>query len=683
VGVGGVKPKNTIVSNVFTSNKESAMEQKIPNQRLKRERELRGWSRAEVARKIGTDERSIRRWENGDVVPLPYYREKLCKLFEKNAEELGFVKEEPPLPPLPVPPGNPEIPKPEIAEIYDLTIPPFPNESRELIGRQMLLGTLAQLLCKYKCVALNGLPGVGKTAIAVALIKHPLVHDTFPDGVLWAGLGPHPNVSEQLSRWERLLEIPVATAAENSLNARVRALRDGIGMRRILLVVDDAWETGAALAFKVCGPNCAFLATTRLRDVSIGIKGKNWNIPELDDDDGLALLAQLAPEAVAQDEDAAQTLAQEVGGLPLALMLMGNYLRINSSSPRRLRDAFGRLHDATHRLHISEPQSPLEYAPSLTADTQISLHAIINVSDMQLDQRTQSVFYALSVFPAKPNSFSEEAALMVAQTEPEILDALHDVGLLENSGGGRYTLHQTIADYAESHLTESLPGKRFVAYCISFLENSISNPDVLERESSNILASMRRAIENHMDTLLVQGIKLFTPFLLERGLHDLARLRLQQAYQVVIWSRNSSQTQDLAQMQLHLGQISYEKEEYKKAEEELLQGLTLTYKYEYYELSCRLLTLLSRVAVQQNNFSEAEAYAQECLELAYKLGEEQCICDALLNFAYIAKACGNRAQVEDTLQKARLLTQQGDFLMDQRLVQEIEQWLAQFPDSHE
>jgi len=65
----------------------------IPNLTLRRERELRGWSQAMVAEKIGAQTPLVNRWENGNAFPSPYYREKLCQLFEKDAASLGLIKE--------------------------------------------------------------------------------------------------------------------------------------------------------------------------------------------------------------------------------------------------------------------------------------------------------------------------------------------------------------------------------------------------------------------------------------------------------------------------------------------------------------------------------------------------------------------------------------------------------------
>jgi len=63
-----------------------------PNRRLKQARELRGWSQAKVAEQLGTDATTVSRWERGMFSPTPYFREKLCMLFSKNAAELGLLE---------------------------------------------------------------------------------------------------------------------------------------------------------------------------------------------------------------------------------------------------------------------------------------------------------------------------------------------------------------------------------------------------------------------------------------------------------------------------------------------------------------------------------------------------------------------------------------------------------------
>ncbi|HEY4035979.1 MAG TPA: helix-turn-helix transcriptional regulator [Ktedonobacteraceae bacterium] len=60
---------------------------------LKAARKQQGWSQAQVAEALGITERTVRRWERGLVIPYPYYRQQLCALFSKTAQDLGLPPE--------------------------------------------------------------------------------------------------------------------------------------------------------------------------------------------------------------------------------------------------------------------------------------------------------------------------------------------------------------------------------------------------------------------------------------------------------------------------------------------------------------------------------------------------------------------------------------------------------------
>lgn len=68
------------------------MEEKRPNIQLRRERELKGWSQRMVAEQIETNPQTVTRWELGENKPSRYFQTKLCELFGKSAEELGFMQ---------------------------------------------------------------------------------------------------------------------------------------------------------------------------------------------------------------------------------------------------------------------------------------------------------------------------------------------------------------------------------------------------------------------------------------------------------------------------------------------------------------------------------------------------------------------------------------------------------------
>ena len=71
----------------------------VLNIKLRYQRQTRGWSQKKLADLLDTSKELVSRWERGIQQPSPYYQEKLCVLFEKTAEELGFIQ--PHLPQLP------------------------------------------------------------------------------------------------------------------------------------------------------------------------------------------------------------------------------------------------------------------------------------------------------------------------------------------------------------------------------------------------------------------------------------------------------------------------------------------------------------------------------------------------------------------------------------------------------
>jgi transcriptional regulator with XRE-family HTH domain len=453
-----------------------------PNQLLKAERELRGWSQKYVAEQIGADHYYLSRWEHGTAAPSPYYRQKLCALFGKNARELGLLQHD--TFSLHEASTNEQeaaqvsVPQSTGKATHDPAIPLFVAEGTGLVGRDDLVHRLKERLCRDKGVALTalgGLPGVGKTTLAASVAQDPDVLEHFSDGVLWAGLGPSPNVLGHLSRWGMLLGLPTVDAIRlTTVEEWTGILRLVIGKRRLLLVIDDAWRIEAALAFKVGGPHCAYLMTTRFPPIALQFTPENAIIvPELAEEDGITLLTGFAPDVVASDPLHARSLVKAVGGLPLALTIMGKYLRKEAYShqPRRIRAALDRLQNAKERLLLTMPHAISEHTPSLLAGVSVSLQTVIEVGDRELDEQARRALYALSVFPARPNSFTEEAAAAVAGVPVEVLDALTDAGLLEGSEQGRYTMHQTIADYALTHLKDSGAYGRLAACMTRYVES--------------------------------------------------------------------------------------------------------------------------------------------------------------------------------------------------------------------
>jgi transcriptional regulator with XRE-family HTH domain len=548
----------------------------LPNEQLRRERQRRGWSREYVAEQIGlADAKTIGRWERGVAFPSSYFLQKLCALFGMLAQDLGLYQGEGNnllvsgqllISSSPIYRGNPiyrgenndfSLPAPLL---YDPAIPLPLTEIGGLVGRDELLDLLKQRLCTGKrspLTALNGLPGVGKTALAIELTYDCDVQRHFSDGVLWVGLGPGPDVSGLLRRWGTLLGFTTAEMANlTNEEAWARAIRTAIGMRRMLLVIDDAWKSEEALAFKVGGPNCAYILTTRIPSVALHFANDGaFTVRELSEEEGLRLLACFAPVIVTVEPGAARALVQSVGELPLALTLIGKYLQSQTydSQPRHLRAALEHLRHTEERLQLTILQSPLERHTSLPAGTPLSLEAVIGISIWQLDEVAQHALAMLSALPAKPHSFSEETALAVSAVPLEVLDNLINAGLLESTGPGRYTLPRPIADYASVQRSHADADERMVEYFISYVETHQADYEALEQETGNVLAALQVAYEQGMHAALIRGAIAFSPFLRARGLYELAEIHLKRAEQI---ARSLGDTANLARMLYYLEEIT-------------------------------------------------------------------------------------------------------------------------------
>jgi tetratricopeptide (TPR) repeat protein len=575
------------------------------------------------------------------------------------------------------------------SQIYDPNLPPSLMGTSRLVGRDEILRQLRQRLCEGRGVvltAINGLPGVGKTTLAIELAHDGQVQAHFKDGVLWAGLGPAPDIFAILNHWGELLGIPGEHAARlNDVDEWSRALRVAIGQRCLLLVIDDAWRIEAALALKVGGPNCAYLVTTRFPNIALQFTheaGEVTVLNELSTEDGLALLARLAPEVVKSEPEGARALVRAVGGLPLALTLVGKYLRAqeHGGQPRRIRAALERLRTAEERLRLTEPLSPLERPPSLAPEAPLSLQTVIAVGDQHLHEQERLALRALSVFPAKPNSFSEEVALGVSAAPVETLDALIDAGLLEYSSPGRYTLHQTISDYARMHLSDSSVYRRMIDYYAAFVEQHEKDFDLLDPEANNIFAALDAAYSSGYQHSFVRCTNAFFHFLFTRGLHsEEAGSYIERALSFA-WKLNDAAL--LTATLLARGKMVYKQGNYAQAEAYLLEARTLSERTGNAKLLSETLMMLGNLSRFRYSYERALAYFNESLALARQLRDNELISNVLASMGstfsdrgrYIeaetynqeglalARAIGNRDRIAQLLiNLSSIAIRRGDF----------------------
>jgi tetratricopeptide (TPR) repeat protein/transcriptional regulator with XRE-family HTH domain len=642
-------------------------------------------SQQEIADELGTTHVNVSRWERGITKPNPYFRRKLCKLFGKTEAELDLVVVLASTSTATSPQsarvnGQPTLPVtdplPDLNELalYDPAIPLQP--AIQLVGRDDDIARIKLRLCaggNVALTALNGLPGVGKTALSIALVHDSDVREHFRDGILWAGLGPNANIPSLLSRWGTLLGISqTEMAALHGQEDWAKAIRSSIGLRTMLLVIDDAWDLMEALTFKVGGPNCAHLVTTRFRDIASHIAvGGATELQELSEEESMTLLRLLAPGVVEREVQKAQTLVQAVGGLPLALTLMGNYLRKQgySGQTRRITSALERLGKAEERLHISEPHGPVETHPSLPGDMHLSLHSVIAVTDQLLSSETRQALYSLAVFPPKPNSFSEEAALAVIDCDVDNLDLLVDSSLLEYTASGRYTIHQTISDYARQHLQEKKPHRQLINFMIELVEEHKKDYELLDLESNIILRALDYAYELDMKEELVRAVIAFVPYMQARGSYDKAAQHLQRAHEA---AETLNDTDNIITTLIYSGEIAQQQGNFGQAESTFQEGLKLARQIENKTQVSALLHNLGWVAQKQGEFRLADTYLQEGLTIAREIDDKERICGILKVLGLVALYSGNLVLSEDYLQEGLALAEQiGDSEQASRLLMNL------------
>ncbi|NUM48877.1 MAG: tetratricopeptide repeat protein, partial [Anaerolineales bacterium] len=480
-------------------------------------------------------------------------------------------------------------------------------------------------------LALYGLPGVGKTALTVALTHDSVLRTRYTDGVLWVGLGNHPNLLALLGVWGTALGLsPDELSKLPDLDTRAHAIHAAIGLRRMLIIIDDAWTNADALTFTLGGPNCATVLTTRLPKVALDFAGEHAHLlPELSDEDALTLLAEFAPHVILAEPTAAHALVHATGGLPLALTLIGRHLRqeTHTGPPRRLRAALERLQTTETRLRLTQPASPLDHQPSLSAGGEtpplpLSLLTVIAISTETLDEPTRKAFSALSLFPPKPNTFAEESALVVGAAvtpAPLIgLDNLVDAGLVEYVPTARYTLHPILAEYARLELAEHPATETAVAQHMArhFLLPLPEAP-MLETEAENILAALQYAHTFHVDDALLDGANAFCAYLETRGLYALAEKHLTRAETV---AQAQADPKHLLATLNNLGRMAQRRGDYPRAETCYREALSLARSGVETSLLGAILQGLGLVALSRGDFSQAGDYLQESLAVARATG---------------------------------------------------------------
>ncbi len=304
-----------------------------------------------------------------------------------------------------------------------------------------------------RTVAISGMPGVGKSALAVRLAHR--LRPRFEDGYLYVDLKDAAGNRATAGHVLQHLLCTLGVAPDDlpaTLQERSRMFRSLCSGARLLVVLDGASSTADVRPLLPESPTCATIITSqrRLRGL-VGV----WNVEigPLNRAESTALLRSIvgasrldrAPRTV-------ERLVEASGGFPPALRSIGDRLAA-APGPRVDEVAERLLGDGPDLLHVGGSD----------------LKARFDACYASLNRADQSAFRLLSML--SPEGFRLAAAADLlgvdVQDAEHTLERLADHHLVTVSQGEdgqvRYALPQPLLDYARKRLAHTVEDSRVAA----------------------------------------------------------------------------------------------------------------------------------------------------------------------------------------------------------------------------
>ncbi len=224
------------------------------------------------------------------------------------------------------------MPEPRLGPLLHVPPPPPHYQPRRLAARRVesaLQLDQAQRLTadvRERTMVLHGMGGVGKSVAAAAVARHIQVRRQFGSGVVWVDLGREPDVLAGLRR------IGAAMADDLHDYSRVEDIVPRLAQRIVkaplLIVADNVWnEDDLAPFLALMGSGTHLLVTARDGGIATRLGAVSIAVDPLTSDEALQLLGDWVGGSVGHLPDSARTVADECGGLPLALAVVGAMAR--------------------------------------------------------------------------------------------------------------------------------------------------------------------------------------------------------------------------------------------------------------------------------------------------------------------------------------------------------------------
>ncbi|MFC5144704.1 AfsR/SARP family transcriptional regulator [Streptomyces aureoversilis] len=313
----------------------------------------------------------------------------------------------------------------------------------DFTGRGEAVGTLTGMLTHpgtraIVVSAVNGVPGVGKTTLAVHAARQ--VTERFPDGCLYAdlrGADREPLVTQAvLASFLRILG-----TADDGIPAdgdeRLALYRSLMADRRFLVLLDNAASDDQVQPLVPGSGGSAVLVTSRAR--LTGLAGaQHLRLDVMPPGEALELLVRIVGERrCAAEPEAAAAVVAACGRLPLAIRVVASRLAAEPGTP--LSGMVRRLGDEHRRL-------------SELSTGELAVEATFELSYSKLSPEQGRAFRLLSAVEAPDLGLHCAAALLGRdpRTAEDLLESLVDLNLVESRRMGRYHFHDLVRVFARA-----------------------------------------------------------------------------------------------------------------------------------------------------------------------------------------------------------------------------------------
>lgn len=323
-----------------------------------------------------------------------------------------------------------------------------PLSTRFFSGREREIGYLSNLLSTADrrstnpiMVAVDGLPGVGKTSLVVHW-AHTVTED-FPDGQLFIDLRGFDakeavDTEQALTYFLSALEGPRAVIPE-TVEAQALAYRSVMAGRRMLVVLDNARDAEQVRPLLPTAPGCFVIVTSRNRLTSLEVREGVHRLaldPPSMDESRVGLRTRLAVGRDADDLAALDEIIEGCGRLPLAMAVVA--ARAATFPDWRLSEIARELRDASS-LDVFDADDPRS-----------DVRSVFSWSYRMLSEPAARLFRSLALHPGPsfgPATASALAGLPLRETEA-LIGELTRTRLLTRHRPRRYVFHDLIHLYA-------------------------------------------------------------------------------------------------------------------------------------------------------------------------------------------------------------------------------------------